>query len=97
VPLQRTAVRFLNLHEYQSKALMNKYNVRVQKGEVASTPEEAEQVAERLLKAAKGPVRQTTACLTAPRGLRSRHIPKTNPLSCHRVADSFLCFVCVSL
>jgi len=50
-PMQRVAVRHLNLHEYQSKALMAKYNVRVQKGEVASTPEEAEQVAERLLKA----------------------------------------------
>jgi len=50
-PVHRQSVRFLNLHEYQSKALMSKYNVRVQKGEVASTPEEAEQVAERLLKA----------------------------------------------
>jgi len=49
--MQRVAVRHLNLHEYQSKALMAKYNVRVQKGEVASSPEEAQQVAERLLKA----------------------------------------------
>lgn len=46
---QRTAVRHLNLHEYQSKDLMAKYNVRVQKGYMASTPEEALQVADRLV------------------------------------------------
>ena len=49
-PVQRVAVRHLNLHEYQSKALMAKYNVRVQKGMVASTPEEAERIAVQLLK-----------------------------------------------
>lgn len=49
-PMQRVAVRHLNLHEYQSKALMAKYNVRVQKGMVASTPEEAERIAVQLLK-----------------------------------------------
>lgn len=43
-------VRYLNLHEYQSKGLMSKYNVRVQKGMTAATPEEAEKVAERLLR-----------------------------------------------
>lgn len=40
--------RFLDLHEYQSKALMSKYNVRVQKGQVASSAEEAEQIAQSL-------------------------------------------------
>lgn len=49
-PVHLTPVRHLNLHEYQSKALMAKYNVRVQKGMVASTPDEAEQVARKLLK-----------------------------------------------
>lgn len=47
--LHKQQVRHLNLHEFQSKALMAKYNVRVQKGEKASTPEEAEAVAKRLL------------------------------------------------
>lgn len=42
-------VRHLNLHEYQSKNLMSKYNVRVQKGLTASTPEEAEAAAKKLL------------------------------------------------
>lgn len=40
--------RFLNLHEYQSKALMNKYGVRVQRGQVASTVQEAEAAAKSL-------------------------------------------------
>lgn len=43
------SVRHLNLHEYQSKDLMNKYNVRVQKGFMAETPEQARQVADRLV------------------------------------------------
>jgi len=33
----RMPVRFLNLHEYQSKELMAKYNVRVQRGRMAET------------------------------------------------------------
>lgn len=44
-----TPVRFLNLHEYQSKELMEKYNVRVQKGYVANSPEEAKTVADKLV------------------------------------------------
>ncbi len=43
-------VRHLNLHEYQSKDLMKKFNVRVQRGIMASTAEEAEQAAKDLLK-----------------------------------------------
>lgn len=42
-------VRFLNLHEYQSKGLMAKYGIRVQRGETAESPEQAEQVANKLL------------------------------------------------
>lgn len=42
-------VRHLNLHEYQSKDLMNKYNVRVQKGFMASSVEEVREVADRLV------------------------------------------------
>jgi succinyl-CoA synthetase beta subunit len=45
------AVRFLNLHEYQSKDLMESYNVIVQRGRMASTPDEAAAVAEEILKA----------------------------------------------
>lgn len=41
--------RFLNLHEYQSKGLMAKYGVRVQDGDVASSPEEAYEVAKKLV------------------------------------------------
>eukprot|EP00742_Colponemidia_sp_Colp-10_P002190 GILJ01002340.1.p1 GENE.GILJ01002340.1~~GILJ01002340.1.p1 ORF type:complete len:436 (+),score=87.75 GILJ01002340.1:48-1355(+) len=39
------AVRHLNLHEYQSKELMAKYGLRVQKGAVADTPDQAGKVA----------------------------------------------------
>jgi succinyl-CoA synthetase beta subunit len=40
--------RFLDLHEYQSKALMAKHGVRVQRGEMATTAAEAEAVANRI-------------------------------------------------
>merc|ERR1712137_1011848 len=45
---QLQSVRHLNLHEYQSKALMEKYNVRVQRWRLAATPEEAEEQAKDL-------------------------------------------------
>ena len=41
-------MRHLNLHEYQSKSLMAKHGITVQKGDVASTPDEAYTVAKRL-------------------------------------------------
>ena len=37
--------RFFDLHEYQSKDLMRKYGVLVQKGDIATTPEDAFKVA----------------------------------------------------
>jgi len=40
--------RFLNLHEYQSKDLLDKFNVTTSKGGVASTPIEALEVSKRL-------------------------------------------------
>lgn len=40
--------RFLNLHEYQSKDLLDKFNVTTSKGGVASTPMETLQVSQRL-------------------------------------------------
>lgn len=43
-------VRHLNLHEYQSKSLMEKYGVRVQRGGVADNAAKAKQVADDLLK-----------------------------------------------
>jgi len=47
--LSRTgAARHLNLHEYQSKDLMESYGVVVQPGRMASTPEEAFQIATKL-------------------------------------------------
>lgn len=46
--LNLTAVRHLNLHEYQSKDLMAKYNIRVQKGFMADSPEGALAAAKKL-------------------------------------------------
>jgi hypothetical protein len=44
----RPQVRHLNIHEYQSMALMRKFNINVPKCEVATTPEEAKAAAEKL-------------------------------------------------
>lgn len=46
--IQQNAKRFLNLHEYRAKELMNRHNVRVQRGILASTPEQARQNAVKL-------------------------------------------------
>lgn len=46
--LLRISKQFFDLHEYQSKDIMRKFNVRVQKGEIALNPEAAYQVATRL-------------------------------------------------
>lgn len=40
--------RFFDLHEYQSKDLMRKYNILVQKGNIATTAAEAMKVAQDL-------------------------------------------------
>ena len=45
------ALRFLNLHEYQSKDLMETHGVLVQKGRMAATAKEAGDVARWILKA----------------------------------------------
>ena len=44
------AARYLNLHEYQAKNLMDKFNVNNQAGKEASTATEAVEVAESILK-----------------------------------------------
>jgi len=41
-------IRKLNIHEYQSQNLMKTYGIRVPNGSVASTPDEAEKIAESL-------------------------------------------------
>jgi len=41
-------MRFLNLHEYQSRDLMAKYGVRVQKGQMADTVDKAFEVAQKI-------------------------------------------------
>ena len=46
--LSRASKRFFDLHEYQSKEIMRKYKIRVQKGDIALTPETAYQVAAKL-------------------------------------------------
>lgn len=49
LPLASTMqVRNLNLHEYSSKGLLDKYGVRTQKWRLATTPEEAEKAAAEL-------------------------------------------------
>lgn len=40
--------RYFDLHEYQSKDLMRKYGVLVQRGDIATTPQQAYQVAKDL-------------------------------------------------
>lgn len=47
-PLTTTVRRFFDLHEYQSKDLMRKFGVLVQRGNIATTPEQAFQVAKDL-------------------------------------------------
>jgi hypothetical protein len=37
--------RFFDLHEYQSKYIMGQHGINVQKGALASTPEEAAKIA----------------------------------------------------
>lgn len=44
-----TQVRRLNLHEYQAKDLMKKYNIRVQRGGIAANPAQAKKVAQELV------------------------------------------------
>lgn len=46
--LTRVFKQFFDLHEYQSKDLMRKFNIRVQKGAIALNPETAYQVATKL-------------------------------------------------
>ena len=46
-------VRHLNLHEYQSKKLMESYKINTQKFEIAETPEEAGRAAKSLGKCEK--------------------------------------------
>ena len=38
----------MNLHEYQAKQILSKYGVKVQRGNVATTPEEAVEAAKKL-------------------------------------------------
>jgi hypothetical protein len=40
--------RFFDLHEYHSKKILGEYGVNVQKGELAFTAEEAQEIASRL-------------------------------------------------
>ena len=47
-PLTTPIRRFFDLHEYQSKDLMRKFGVLVQRGDIATTPSEAEKVAKEL-------------------------------------------------
>ena len=46
--------RLLHLHEHQSISLLRKAGLQTQNGDIATTPEEARQVAEKLLANAPG-------------------------------------------
>lgn len=46
--LSQTIMRFFDMHEYQSKILMRKYNVNVKNSEIAQTPDEAFEVSSKL-------------------------------------------------
>lgn len=46
--LTTTIRRYFDLHEYQSKDLMRKYGILVQRGDIATTPEQAFKVAKEL-------------------------------------------------
>ncbi|MCS7008455.1 MAG: acetate--CoA ligase family protein, partial [Chthoniobacterales bacterium] len=46
IPL--TLLSFMNIHEYQAKQLMQKFGVATPRGDVASTPEQAESIARAL-------------------------------------------------
>jgi succinyl-CoA synthetase beta subunit len=48
VQLQNKIVRRFDLHEYQSKDLMRKFNIRVQKGDIAMDGPTAAKVASTL-------------------------------------------------
>lgn len=48
--MSNVSCRNLNLQEYASKELMNKYDVNVQKFGVANTPQEASDIGSRLCK-----------------------------------------------
>jgi succinyl-CoA synthetase beta subunit len=48
-PALATPVRYLDLHEYQSKGLMSQYGVRVQKGEMAETAQATSAIAQRMV------------------------------------------------
>lgn len=52
--VQGVTTRLLHLHEHQSIALLRRAGLQTQNGNVATTPVEARQVAERLLEAAPG-------------------------------------------
>jgi len=46
--LTQKCKKFFDLHEYQSKDLMRKYGIKVQKGEIALNAEDAKKVAAKL-------------------------------------------------
>ncbi|KAK9710116.1 succinate--CoA ligase beta chain [Basidiobolus ranarum] len=47
-PVQNNQRRFLSIHEYLSMGLLKQYGVKIPKGEVAKTPQQAYEVAQRL-------------------------------------------------
>src|ERR1700731_1006683 len=53
----------MNIHEYQAKELLQKFGVATPRGKVASTPDEAEQIARELVSA--GPARAVDVVVKA--------------------------------
>lgn len=88
-------MRFLNLHEYQSKDLLEKYSAVVQKGKPASTVEEARSVAEWIKKESESRADSTQAAICSAERLMCAQLavrkaidtPHTTAAARHRVCD----------
>ena len=44
----KSTIKFFDLHEYQSKIILREYGLQVQKGDIASTPDQAYDVSKSL-------------------------------------------------
>lgn len=73
------AVRHLNLHEYQSKDLMEKFGVKVQKGKMAESSQGAYDVAKWVKDASTCRQRGCGVWRAPPR--RALHCAQTPPLN----------------
>ncbi|MBC7224041.1 MAG: ADP-forming succinate--CoA ligase subunit beta [Anaerolineae bacterium] len=76
----------MNLHEYQSKQVFARHGIPIPEGEVASTPEEAQRIAERL----GGPVAVKAQVLVGGRGKAGGIRLARDPQEARQVAEAIL-------